>query len=165
MMVRRVWFIEKNNRGGLMHIIMDVIGKYPAGTKVIVEQPSKSRLAEKKYHAMIGDIALQCRFNGELYSAKSWKRLLVEAFANVMRAEAKARGEVDPFPEDVDLVEGLDREIVALGTQTRQFSREQADNFIEYLFAYGAERGVAWREPAQRVIREIIDKKNVRTID
>jgi hypothetical protein len=159
MLKRREFYIGKNQRKGLMQLMMDVIGTYPDGTKLIIEEAGKSRMAEKKYHAMIGDIALQCRFNGELYSAQSWKRLLVEAFANLMRIDAEARGLPDPFPEDVELIDGLDHEIIALGTQTRKFTREQADNFIEYLFAYGADRGVAWREPAQRVIREMLDRK------
>jgi hypothetical protein len=36
--------------------------------------------------------------------------------------------------------------VVQLGIQTRRFTVRQASEFIEYLFAWGAENGVVWSE-------------------
>jgi hypothetical protein len=164
-MKRREFLITENSRQGLIKLMTDIISTNSVGTTIIVEAAGKSRPMEKRYHAMIGDIAQQCKFNGRKYTARSWKRLLVEAFVNVMKMDAKGQGEPDPFPDQVELVEGLDEEIVALGAQTRRFSRSQANNFIEYLFAFGSDRGVVWREPAQRVIRTMLDRKTDSTAD
>jgi hypothetical protein len=160
MMKRREFIISNSSRRGLAHLMVDIISTNAVGTTIIVEAAGKSRAMENRYHPMIRDIAQQCEFNGRKYNEQSWKRLLVEAFVNVMQMDAEGSGRPDPFPDQVELVEGLDNEIVALGAQTRRFSRDQANNFIEYLFAYGAENGVIWKEPAQRVIREMLDRKN-----
>lgn len=57
----------------------------------------KSREQEEKYHAMIGDISRQMLYHGEKLDQESWKRLLVEAFVQVMREMAQAENKPDPF--------------------------------------------------------------------
>ena len=57
---------------------------------IIREYDAKSREQEEKYHAMIGDISRQMRYHGEKLDRESWKRLLVEAFVQVMRETAQA---------------------------------------------------------------------------
>ncbi len=45
------------------------------------------------------------------------------------------------------MVPSLDgRGVVQLGVQTREFTVPIASNFIEYLFSFGAEKGVAFKE-------------------
>ena len=57
----------------------------PDGYMVAISEPTKKRIQEEKYHAMIGDIARQSQFMGEKYDSDDWKRLLVDAYAKVMR--------------------------------------------------------------------------------
>lgn len=91
---------------------------------------------------------------GRRWRASSWKRLLVEAYANVERDEAEARGDPDPFPDKTMLVVGLDGgSIVHLGEQTRHFTRAQSAAFVESIYCYGSEQGVIWSEPSKRAIR------------
>lgn len=113
----------------------------------------RSLLQNRKVHAMIADIAAQCLFQGRRWRAESWKRLLIEAYVNTVKAEARANRQKNPFPELSLLVEGIDGEtVVQLGVQTRTLSREQMSDFVESMYAYGTEKGVAWSEESKKVI-------------
>lgn len=120
----------------------------PEGYMVQVSEPAKKRIQEEKYHAMMADIARQCDYNGRKLDAGSWKRLLVEAVVFILREEAKGQGKPDPFPCGGAVLPSLDGlRIVQVEVLTRDFKVSQASLFIEYLYAFGAERGVAWSEP------------------
>ena len=109
----------------------------PDGYMVQVSEPTKKREQEEKYHAMIGDIAKQCEFMGGKLDADDWKRLLVDMFAKVMRDLGT------PLHHDGRVIPSLDYErVVQLGIQTRDFWVREAADFIEYLYAFGAEKGV-----------------------
>ena len=109
----------------------------PDGYMVQISEPTKKREQEEKYHAMIGDIAKQCEFMGGKLDADDWKRLLVDMFAKVMRDLGT------PLHHDGRVIPSLDYErVVQLGIQTRDFWVREAADFIEYLYAFGAENGV-----------------------
>lgn len=114
------------------------------GMVVTISEPKKSRDQEAKYHAMFADIAKQCDFMGQRWSADDWKRLLVDAFARAMQQAGT------PLRHAGRIVPSLDGDgFVQLGIQTRKFLKGEASEFIEYLHAWGAERGVKW-SAAQR---------------
>ena len=114
------------------------------GYMVVISEPVKKRIQEEKYHAMIGDIAKQSLFMGQKCDVDDWKRLLVDAFAKVMR-DAKT-----PLHHDGRVVPSLDFErVVQLGIQTKDFYVKEAAEFIEYLYSYGAEKGIVWTEPKE----------------
>lgn len=114
----------------------------PEGHMVTVQEPTKKRIQEEKYHAMIGDIAKQVDFMGAKHDADDWKRLLVDAFALVMRNAGT------PIHHDGRVLPSLDfARVVQLGIQTKDFYVKEAAEFIEYLYSYGAEHNVAWSEP------------------
>ena len=124
------------------------IDEAPQGYMVTVSEPKKKRIQEEKYHAMMGDIAKQCFYNGRKLSEESWKRLLVEAFVFILREEAKGQGKPDPFPTGGALLPSLDGlRIVQVEVLTRHFTVSQASLFIEYLYSFGADREVVWSEP------------------
>jgi len=92
---------------------------------------SKTREQEEKYHAMIGDIAKQAQHMGAKWSAEDWKRLLVDQY---MRDIGMYSGKVIP---------NLDSSgIVQLGHQTRNFTKEQASEFVEWLYSWAANNGI-----------------------
>jgi hypothetical protein len=124
------------------------VAEAPDGYRVTVQPPRKTRDQEERYHAMIGDIAKQCRFQGRRLPLQSWKRLLVESMVHVLREEARAQGKSDPFPDTGCVLPSLDGlRIVQVEVLTRDFNKAQASAFIESLYAYGAENGVEWTEP------------------
>jgi len=70
------------------------------------------------------------------------KRLLIDEFAEEMRLAGT------PLHHDGRVTPSLDgRRIVQLGIQSRDFYVKEASQFIEYLYAVGAERNVVWSEP------------------
>jgi hypothetical protein len=114
----------------------------PLAVKVTEYVPSKTRDQEKKYHAQLGDIAKQCKFMGRTESDETWKRLLIHAFAEFKLEEG------DPLPGYGRIVPSLSgRGVVQLGAQSRKFSIKHGSEFIEHLYAYGAENNVEWSEP------------------
>lgn len=121
---------------------VQAIQEAPDGWMVVLSEPVKKRIQEEKYHAMIGDIAKQCEFMGQKHDAEDWKRLLVDMFARIMRDAGT------PIHHDGRVLPSLDHErVVQLGIQTKDFYVKEAAEFIEYLYAFGADRGVIWTEP------------------
>jgi hypothetical protein len=121
---------------------MACVADAPDGYCVDVRPPTKRRIQEERYHAMIGDIAKQMEHIGRKWDADDMKRLLIDEFADQMRASGT------PLHHDGRVVPSLDgRRIVQLGIQSRDFYVKEASQFIEFLFALGAERGIRWTDP------------------
>jgi hypothetical protein len=114
-----------------------------AGNRIAIRicDQSKSREAEEKYHAMIGEIASQ--IGGDLSDKEDAKRILISAFRidtrDILADEWGKFG-------DMRMGRGLRGEVVMLGIQSRHFSAKLAHAFIEWLYAFGAEHGVTFTE-------------------
>jgi hypothetical protein len=104
-----------------------------SGNNLIMEikLASKTREQEEKYHAMINDIAKQAKHLGAKWSSEDWKRLLVDQF---LREEANIQGKIIPNLDGTGIVQ--------LGFQTRKFTKEQASEFVEWLYAWSAEKEI-----------------------
>jgi hypothetical protein len=104
-----------------------------AGKPLVMEikAADKSRDQEQKYHAMISEIAMQAQHMGSKWDAESWKRLLVDQFC---KESGLKTGVVMPNLSGDGIVQ--------LGFQTRKFTKEQASEFVEWLYAWSAENGV-----------------------
>jgi hypothetical protein len=108
-----------------------------AGKVLRLEIKAQSRSEEQnaKYHAMLSEIATQAQHLGAKWSAEDWKRLLVDLFAKETRLQG---GKIIP---------SLDSNgIVQLGLQTRDFTKEQAMEFITFLEAWGATNGIIFKD-------------------
>jgi NinB protein len=113
-----------------------------AGKLLRMEIKAQSRSEEQnaKYHAMLSEIATQAQHLGAKWSAEDWKRLLVDLFAKETGLQG---GKIIP---------SLDSNgIVQLGLQTRDFTKEQAMEFITFLEAWGANNGIIFKDVAQDV--------------
>lgn len=104
-----------------------------AGHRMTLElrPASKSREAEEKYHSIIGEVAKQAQHLGAMWSADDWKRLLLDAFA---RETGRTHGKVIPNLDKTGVVE--------VGIQSRKFSKADASEFIEWLYAWAVNNGV-----------------------
>lgn len=122
------------------------------GGKLVVEirRQNKSREMERKYHAMLNDIARQVTFYGNRhYGAEIWKALMVDQFAQ----ERAQMGE--PLRHPGQTIISLDgQRQVTVRASTTQFLVPEGADFIEFLYAQGSEMGVRWSEPALRVYQE-----------
>lgn len=113
----------------------------PAGWMVVFSEPAKKRAQEEKYHAMIGEIARQVEHIGRKWDADDMKRLLIDEFADEMRLAGT------PLHHDGRVIPSFDgRRIVQLGIQSRDFYVKEAAQFIEFLYAFGAQRSVTFSE-------------------
>lgn len=137
-MARRTFVLAHDQaRNNAVRCVMQA----PAGHMVVVSEPTKKRVQEEKYHAMIGDIAHQVEHIGRKWDEESMKRLLIDEFADEMRAAGS------PLHGDGSVVPSLDgRRIVQLGVQSRDFYAKEAAAFIEFLYAFGSARDVRWSE-------------------
>lgn len=116
-------------------------GEAPDGWMVVFSEPKKKRAQEEKYHAMIGEIAKQIEHIGRKWDADDMKRLLVDEFADEMRLAGT------PLHHDGRVTPSFDgRRIVQLGVQTSDFYVKEAAQFIEFLYAFGAQRSVIFSE-------------------
>ena len=96
---------------------------------------NKSREQEEKYHAMIGEISKQAQHLGAKWIAEDWKRLLVDQFCK------------DTGLTGSKVIPNLSGDgIVQLGFQTRNFTKEQASEFVEWLHSWGANNGITFTE-------------------
>lgn len=118
------------------------IGSAPLGYVMTISEPTKKRLQEERYHAMIGDVAKQTEYAGKRWGADDMKRILIDEFAEEMRLAGT------PLHHDGRLIPSENgRRVIQLGIQSRDFYVKEASQFIEFLFAYGAARGVIWSDP------------------
>ena len=114
----------------------------PDGYMAVVSEPTKKRIQEEKYHAMIGDLSRQTLYAGHMWDEDDMKRILIDEFAEEMRLAGT------PLHHDGRLIPSANgRRVIQLGIQSRDFYVNEAAQFIEFLYAWGAEREVAWSEP------------------
>ena len=102
-----------------------------------IKPESKSRDQEQKYHAMLGEIAAQASHLGAKWDAEDWKRLLVDLFAKETGIQG---GKIIPSLDSTGIVQ--------LGLQTRNFTKEQAMEFITFLEMWGANNGITFKTVA-----------------
>jgi hypothetical protein len=103
----------------------------------IIVRPVKSRRTleqNAKLWAMLGDIARQVEWsvNGVrgLLNADDWK--------NIMTATVR---------QEVRMAEGINGGFVLLGQSTKRMTVSELGEIIEFMYSFGADRGVAWTEP------------------
>ena len=128
---------------------IDAIRAADYGVEVEIGPQNKSRDQEKRYHAMLGDIAKQCRHLNLELDAESWKRLCVDQFKRETLREPEvcakywARHQLSVMPS-------LDGSaVIVLGEQTRKFPKGVATVFVEWLYSWGAQQGVSWSDPTE----------------
>jgi hypothetical protein len=104
-----------------------------AGHKMRLEIKRATRSSDQNnmFHAIIHQIYLAMRVAGSTWSADDWKRLLIDQWAH--ETDRKI-GKVAP---------SLDGErVVQLGWQSHKFTSNDASEFIEWLYAWAAEKGI-----------------------
>lgn len=130
--------LTKDNATAVMGTLWPKVKEALASGKQLtleIKDAGKSRDQEKLYHELIGQIAKQAQHMGAKWDAESWKRLLVDSYC---REKGMKTGAVIPNLAGDGIVQ--------LGMQTRNFTKEQASEFVEWLHAWGAEHGVTFEQ-------------------
>lgn len=113
---------------------VECVQNAPDGYRVIVDEPKRSLDQNAAQWPILEAFARQLEWpvNGRMVKldAEDWKDILTAAF----RKEAR-------------IAEGLDGGFVFLGQRTSQMSRRRFSDWLEFLKATAAERGVQINEP------------------
>jgi hypothetical protein len=131
--------LNKDNATAVMGTLWPKVKEALASGKQLtleIKDAGKSRDQEKLYHELIGQIAKQAQHMGAKWDAESWKRLLVDSYC---REKGLKTGTVIPNLAGDGIVQ--------LGMQTRNFTKEQASEFVEWLHAWGATNGIHFETP------------------
>lgn len=117
---------------------LDAVRTAPDGFVVSIQEPTRSLDQNAKMWPMLHDVATQVRWpvNGELVymNEDDWKDLFTAALKREQR-----------------MAQGVDGGFVMLGTRSSTLTKREFSDLIEIMYAFGAERGVQWSEPAPRI--------------
>lgn len=101
----------------------------PAGTTVEFRAPRRSIDQNALMWSLLGQIGKQVDWYGQKLSSEDWKDVLT---ASLRRTR---------------VVPGIDAgTFVPLGMRTSQMTKEEISELLELIYAFGAERGVKFRE-------------------
>lgn len=104
-----------------------------AGHRMTIEIKQSKRSVEQNamFHGIITKISKQMKSAGSTWTADDWKRLLIDQWAHDTNRKI---GKVCP---------SLDGErIVQLGLQSHKFTTSESSEFIEFLLAWAALKGI-----------------------
>ena len=104
-----------------------------AGKRLRLEVKRSTRSSDQNamFHSLIDLVAKQMKAAGSAWSSDDWKRLLIDQWAH---ETGRKIGKVAP---------SLDGErVVQLGLQSHKFTKEEGSEFIEWLMAWMADKGI-----------------------
>ncbi len=149
----KVFKIQDLNNLGLLQAIGEYIAKkiVEGPIEIEIKKPSKKREQEKKYHAMIADIAKTVQIYGVKYDLEEWKALLVYGYER----ERIEMGEPLTHPGRV-VLSLKDSTAITIRASTKDFNVKEGADFIEYLYAEGLDMGARFSDPVMKHYEEIM---------
>jgi len=126
--------LNKDNATAVMENLWPKVKEALASGKQLtleIKNASRSCPQNSKYHAMIEEIAQQASHLGAKWDAEDWKRLLLNEFAKQANLP---QGRIVPSLDGSGIVQ--------LGLQSRKLTKEQASEFVEFLYAWSTQNGV-----------------------
>jgi hypothetical protein len=127
-MSRAYMILTQDNR----HAAVEAVTCAPNGYQLELAEAPRSNPQNSLMWALLQCFANQVEHHGRHHDRETWKCILMNAFG-----------------KEFEFVPSLDGEsIVALGYRSSHLSKGEMNNFIEFIYATGAERGVVFdREP------------------
>lgn len=105
----------------------------PEGYRVEVRQSTRSLDQNARMWALLADIARQVEWHGQHLTAENWKDICTAALKRQ------------------DVVPGIDGGFVVLGTSTRNMTVGEMSELIEFITAFGTDRGVVFNDMPREV--------------
>ncbi len=107
---------------------------------------TRSTAQNALWHAQISEIAKQVKFNGAELTAEGAKEYLVLVFAFELERDQR------PLKQGIKYIPSGKTESgwMPIPPKTSQFDINEGSEFIEWLFAYGAERHVRFNDDVAR---------------
>ena len=129
---------EPQAKGLMQKVWPKVLEALNSGKELDLEivDGARSDSQNKLFHSIISEIAKNASHYGATWDAESWKRFLIDQFASEIGLGGSK------------VVPSLDgSRIVQLGLQSRKFSKEQASEFVTWLQAWCADKGIEIENP------------------
>lgn len=105
----------------------------PKGWVVRISEPTRSLDQNSKLWPMLTDVAEQVEWYGKKLTEWEWKDVFTAAL------------------KKSKVVPGIDGGFVVLGQHTSAMSKAEFSELIELIYSFGAEHGVAWSDPMEKV--------------
>lgn len=109
-----------------------LVDEMPIGWIVKFVEPTRTNDQNARMHAMLADVS-RAEPMGRKHTPDDWKAIFMNACGWECQFTVGLDGR--PFPQ---------------GFRSSRLTVKQMSNLIEYIFAFGAEHGVAWSEPTER---------------
>jgi hypothetical protein len=107
------------------------IDRAPPGTRVEFKAAKRTGEQNDRMWAMLTDVARQKTHAGRRYTTDQWKVLFMHACGR-----------------EVQFLPALDSStFLPYGQSSSDLSKQEMHDLIEFMFAWGAENGVAWSDP------------------
>ena len=121
--------------------ILDLISRGLKGGPVVIElgRGTRSKEQNRKLWPMLSDVANQIEWYGQKLTKEEWK----DVFTAGMHQQK--------------CVPGIGGGVVFFGFRTSKMNKKQFSDLIEFIYAFGAERGVEWSEQAIEMYKEAAD--------
>lgn len=114
---------------------IDAVRSAPPGYSVTVSPPKRNTSQNALLHAVLTDVANQVDWAGSKRDVTTWKRLLTAGWL-------RAKG------EHAELLPAIDgRGFEVLYQHTSELHAGECAELVDYIHAWGTERGVKWSGP------------------
>lgn len=112
---------------------IEAVRNAPDGARVKIEEPRRTLDQNAKLWPMLHDIAIQFPYHGEHRTPDEWKGLMLHACG-----------------KEVHFLPSLDgKGFVPFGMRSSKLSKREFAELIEFIYAWGAENGIRWSDPAE----------------
>jgi NinB protein len=108
----------------------------PIGYRVLIEEPKRTLEQNDAFHPIIREIAKAVPLCGKKRTEKQARTIFMSAFRTWQG-------------QQIEMVEGLEGEPVAIGLSTADLKKSEASDFIEYLNAFAAEHNVTFHDQTE----------------
>lgn len=117
--------LDSRYRRDQAHKLIDAA---PLFSVVTVSPPKRTVPQNARFWAMLSDVS-RAKPDGRIHTPEAWRDLFMHAMGHSVRFEMGLNGE--PFPA---------------GFRSSKLSKEQMGDLMEFIAAWGAERGVMFHE-------------------
>ena len=127
------------NIGHALAWAQDMIERAIVAGPVVIEMKRETRSSEQNrlLWPLLTDISKQVEWFGRKHTPESWKDIITGSWRNC---------------EFVPNIEG--NGLVAVGLSTSRLNKADFSSLIEYIFCFGADKGVKWSASSEQVYQE-----------
>lgn len=142
-----VYTVKNENFGHVMGAVFDKVNEGLKGGDVVVTLGREKRTPAQNRHmwAILRDVSTQVEWYGNKLCEEDWKHIFTAA-------KEKQRA-----------VPGLEGGMVVLGVPTKDKDKAWHSDLAEIIYAFGAENGVKWNNPALQAFDYYREAQNIQS--